>query len=455
MKTEKIVSLQKEYFNENKTKLLKVRKYKLLMLRNTIKKYEKEITKALYEDLGKSPFESYETDIGLVLSEISYVIKNMEKWAKPENKITPMAHFLSYSKIYKEPYGVVLIMSPWNCPFLLSMSPIIGAVSAGNCFVLKPSAYSPKTSEILKTIIEEVFGIKYGAVILGGRKENKDLLKQNFDYIFFTGSKSVAREVMKEASKNLTPVSLELGGKSPVIVDEKADIQLAAKRIVWGKFINAGQTCVAPDYVFAHKNIYDKLLSEIARYIFDFYGEDPLNNKEYPKIINEKHFLRLTNLLNDGKIFCGGKSDINKLKIEPSVLIDVDFEMQVMKEEIFGPILPVIKYENIKDVVSYIQKNDKPLALYIFTNDNILKKKLINTLSYGGGCINDTIIHIVNHNMPFGGVGASGMGAYHGKYSFDTFSHKKSIVEKTNAFDIEVRYPPFGNKIKIIKKLLK
>jgi len=355
--------------------------------------------------------------------------------------------------IYSEPYGVVLIISPWNYPFQLAIAPLVGALTAGNCAVLKPSNHSPKTSEVIAEMLGKAFPEEYIAVVLGGREANKDLLAQKFDYIFFTGGPAVGRFVMEAAAKHLTPVTLELGGKSPCIVDATAKIDLAAKRIVWGKFINAGQTCVAPDYVFVQKGVKEKLLASMAKYISKFFSKT--YEQKFPKIVNEKHFQRLLGLMESGDIYCGGKSDPKINRIEPTILDNVSWESPIMQEEIFGPLLPVLEFEDLEDVVKQVNARPKPLALYLFTTSKANEKHILTSISHGGGCINDTVVHLATPYLPFGGVGESGMGSYHGKASFDTFSHKKSIMKKSNLIDIPLRYPPYPESTKLLKKFMK
>lgn len=454
-RVKEIVEKQKRYFLKNETKNINFRIEKLKLLKKIIVDNENEINKALHKDLNKSPFESYETEIGLVLTELDYVIKNLPKWAKRKKVKTPLTNFLSKSYIYSEPLGVVLIMSPWNYPFQLTIDPLIGAIAAGNCAVLKTSSYSKNTSSIIHKLISENFDESFIAVLEGGREINQAVLEEKFDYILFTGSVRVGKIVMEAASKNLTPVTLELGGKSPCIVDDTCDIDLSAKRIIWGKLINAGQTCVAPDYILVDKSVKNKLIEKMEYYIIDFFGKDPLSNPEYPKIINSKHFNRILNLIDSDKVIFGGDYNEDTRKISPTILDKVSINDNIMKEEIFGPLLPIIGYKNIDDIISLINSKPKPLALYLFSNDKTVQKKILDNISFGGGCINDTLIHFATSHMPFGGVGESGMGSYHGKASFDTFSHKKSIVKKSNLIDISLRYPPYKDNLKLLKKILK
>ena len=447
-----ILNRQKEFFRSGATLPVKNRLEVLKKLKEVIQNRENDILDALHSDLGKSATEAYMCEVGLAISEISYFLKKLKKFAKDKTVFTPLTNFHSRSYIKSAPYGNVLIISPWNYPFLLSIEPLVDAIAAGNTVVLKPSAYSPATSKIVKEMLEEVFPQKYVAVVTGGREENQYLLSMKFDYIFFTGSQNVGKEVLRSASENLTPVSLELGGKSPCIIDETADIKLAAKRIAFGKFLNCGQTCVAPDYIYCHESIKADFIEEFKKQIEIQYGENPLENVNYGKIINQKHFVRLCNLLEEHKIVIGGKVDIESLKIAPTVLDNVTWEDKVMQEEIFGPVLPIMTFDNVYEVVEVIEDRPHPLALYIFSSN----KKTINNVTqlcrYGGGCINDVVVHLATPEMPFGGVGASGMGSYHGKFGFDTFSHKKSILDKKTWFDLPIRYQPYTE---ICDKLLK
>lgn len=449
------IQSQREFFSAGKTRDIQFRIAMLHRLRDAIKKHECEIMAALKLDLNKSEFEAYATEIGLVLEEIKYVVRHLPAWARPRRVKTPLMHFPSSSVLYTEPYGVALVMSPWNYPFQLAMVPLIGALAAGNTCVLKPSEYSFHTAEIIEKIIGEVFREEYVAVVRGGREANKSLLDEKFDYIFFTGSPQVGRTVMEAAAKHLTPVTLELGGKSPCIVDETANIALAAKRIVWGKFLNAGQTCVAPDYVMAQASVKDKLIMEMKKYIALFYGENPLQSGEYPKIINKKHFERILGLLEGGHVLAGGESNQDTLQIAPAILDHVTWESPVMQEEIFGPVLPVMEFQSLSDALAAVRDRPKPLAFYLFTTSKQNETYAMQNASFGGGCVNDTIIHLTNPHLPFGGVGESGMGQYHGKNSYDTFTHQKGVIKKSNLLDIPLRYPPFKNHLSILKKAMK
>lgn len=456
MNIEEIVQKQREYFLEGRTKSINFRMEALSILRKAIKENELEINEALKKDLNKSSFESYMTEVGMTLHALSNMEKNIRKWARKKHVQTPIAQFHGKSFIIPEPYGLTLVIAPWNYPFLLSMEPLIGAIAAGNCCILKPSEYAPSTSAILAKIIKQSFGEQYITVIEGGIEENTILLEQRFDYIFYTGGVLVGKIIMEKASKNLTPITLELGGKSPCIVDETANLQLAAKRIVFGKFLNAGQTCVAPDYLFVHKSVKEEFIKYLKRYIHEFMGENPINCDNYVKIINEKHFNRLLLLMQEEQIVHGGKSDEKSLKIEPTILDHITEQSSIMQEEIFGPILPVMTFDKISEVELYIVNKEKPLALYLFTTNKEVENRILNNVSFGGGCINDTIIHLATSNMPFGGVGNSGMGAYHGKASFDTFSHYKSIIKKYNWIDLPIRYLPYTDlKLKLMKIFLK
>lgn len=449
---ENILNKQRDYFKSGATLPIENRLKALKTLKKVIKNKEKEILEAIKKDLGKSAMEAYMCEVGLSISEITYFEKNLKKFAKDKHVITPLTNFHSDSIIKYCPYGNVLIISPWNYPFLLTIEPLIDAIAAGNTVVLKPSAYSPNTSKIVEEIIKEAFIPEYVAVVTGGREQNKALLSMNFDYIFFTGSQEVGKEVLRKAAENLTPVSLELGGKSPCIIDETANINLTAKRLIFAKFLNCGQTCVAPDYIYCHESIKDKLIEAMKKEVVLQYGERPLDNNDYGKIINEKHFNRLKNLIEEEKVVIGGKSNIDTLKIEPTVMQNITWEDKVMQEEIFGPILPILTFKNLEEVINIIEDKPHPLALYIFSNNKKNITKVTTNCRYGGGCVNDAVVHLATPEMPFGGVGASGMGSYHGKFGFETFSHKKSILDKKIWFDLPMRYQPYN---KFFEKLLR
>lgn len=446
-----IVENQRTYFYTGATLPLSHRIEALKKIQSYILTHEAEIGKAIRKDLGKSDFESYMCETGLVLSEITYMLKHIRSFAKEKNVLTPLAQFHSRSFKKPSPYGVALIMSPWNYPFLLTIDPLIDALAAGNTVVLKPSAYSPYTSAVIQSMIEECFDTRYVAVITGGRAENTCLLNEHFDYIFFTGSQTVGKEVMRHAAAHLTPVTLELGGKSPCIVEESTNIKLAARRIVFGKYLNCGQTCVAPDYIYCDRKIKDQLLAEIKRQIKRQFRSEPLTNKNYGKIINEKHFDRITKLIDSSKVVFGGKCDRTTLKIEPTVMDHVTFDDAVMQEEIFGPILPILTYDSLDQAIHKINSMPHPLALYVFTSDKTAARKVTARCGFGGGCINDTIIHLATSEMGFGGFGESGMGSYHGKDGFRTFSHYKSIVDKKTWLDLPMRYQPYR---KVNEKLI-
>lgn len=449
---DEIIESQCKYFQSGETLLIKTRIFHLKKLKETIKKYEEEINDALKKDLGKSSFESYMCEVGMTLSEISYMIKHISKFSKDKRVRTPIAQFASKSYKKTSPYGNVLIISPWNYPFLLAMGPLVDALAAGNTAIIKPSEFSINTSQIIKKIIKECFKEEYVSVVKGGIEESSYLLTKKFDFIFFTGSQNVGKIVLQSASKYLTPVVLELGGKSPCIVDESANIELTAKRIVFGKFVNTGQTCVAPDYILCHKVVKEELIKEIVKQIEIQYTIDPLNNDNYGRIINIKHFDRLNNLIENSKIIYGGKSDSTTLKIEPTILDNVSWNDKIMQQEIFGPILPILTFDNINEIYDLLKDKSKPLALYLFSKNKKNINFIMNRCQYGGGCINDTIIHLATTEMGFGGVGESGMGSYHGKVGFETFSHTKSIVDKKTWIDLPMRYQPY--KKGFIEKLI-
>lgn len=450
-----LIHKQKEFFASDRTQDVSFRITQLKILRDLIVSNEKSLMAALKQDLRKSAFEAYTTEIGVTLAEITFMLKHLRIWAKPRKVRTPLTHFGAKSYIYREPYGVVLILSPWNYPFYLCMAPLIGAIAAGNCAVLKPSELTPATSSLMAELIEEYFSSAYISVVEGDVVTSKALLEEQWDYIFFTGSTAVGKVIMEAAAKHLTPVTLELGGKSPCIVHRDAKLDLAAKRIVWGKFLNAGQTCIAPDYLFVHKDIKTTLVQYIKHYIQKLYGANPLLNEQYAAIVNERHFDRLCNLLGNGDILIGGKNERQSRTIEPTVLHNVGWDDPVMREEIFGPIMPILDYESLSEVVAQINHRPKPLALYVFTEDRSVQEQVLQSVSFGGGSINDTVYHIASPHLPFGGVGASGIGAYHGKASFDTFTHQKSVLKQTTLFDLPFRYSNIKNGLKKVKLFLK
>lgn len=449
-----ILNKQRRFFETGKTKDLEFRITQLKILRDVIVARESQIMDALKKDLNKDAFDSYTTEIGLVLNELTEFKKNLHKWDRTKRERTPIIHFPATSHIYREPYGLALIISPWNYPFQLAFSPLVGAIAAGNCAVLKPSEFSCHTSRVIEELVKENFREEYIAVICGEKEVTQKVLEEKFDYIFFTGSVNVGKIVMSAASKHLTPVTLELGGKSPCIVDETADLALAAKRIVWGKFMNAGQICVAPDYLLVDRKIKEPLIEEMKKVILKFYGREPHLDENHPKIINENHYQRLVDLLINQEIIWGGKQNSLALKIEPTLVDNMGWENPLMQEEIFGPILPILEFEDMEQVVSMVNQHPKPLALYLFTKSKKVQDVILKDISFGGGCINDVVMHLVNSHLPFGGVGNSGMGSYHGKYSYETFSHKKSILKKSNRLDIPLRYPTHKN-LKLAKLFMK
>ncbi len=440
---DKIVESQRIYFRSGATLSVDNRIAALKKLRNTIIKYEKEIGDALNADLGKSDFEGFMCETGMALSEISYMIRHTRAFASERRVRSPLAQFASRSYKKPCPYGNTLIMSPWNYPFLLTMDPLADAISAGNTAVVKPSAYSPATSGIISKIISECFPPEYVAVVTGGRRENSSLLEKKFDFVFFTGSQAVGKEVLRHTAEHLTPAVLELGGKSPCIVDSTARLKLAAKRIVFGKYLNCGQTCVAPDYILCERSVKDALIRELCTQVKAQYGEEPLKNPDYGRIVNEKHFDRICGLIDSEKTVLGGNVNRETLQIAPTVMDNVTWDDAVMKEEIFGPVMPVLTFDKFDDIFEILADKDKPLALYLFSENKRHIAQVTSRCSYGGGCVNDTIIHLATSAMGFGGVGESGMGAYHGKEGFDVFSHTKSIVDKKTWIDLPMRYQPY------------
>ena len=438
-----ILTAQRAWFDRGETMPVENRLRALKRLRQAVASREGEILEALKQDLGKSGYEGYMCEVGMVLSELSYLIRHLPSFARERRVATPLAQFPARSYTKPVPYGTVLVMSPWNYPFMLTLDPLADALAAGNTVVLKPSAYSPHTSAVIGKLIAECFDPAWVAVVTGGRAENQQLLQAPFDYIFFTGSQSVGREVLRHAAERLTPVTLELGGKSPCLVDRSANLPLAAKRIVFGKFLNCGQTCVAPDYLYCHREVKDRLLREIRAQITAQFGERPLERETYGKIINPKHFQRLMGLIDPDKVVLGGQGDPESCRIAPTVMDGVTWDDPVMQEEIFGPILPVLTFDTMEEAVKRINAGSHPLALYLFTSDRAQARYVTARCQFGGGCLNDTIIHLATPRMGFGGVGASGMGAYHGKVGFETFSHRKSIVDKKTWLDLPMRYQPY------------
>ncbi|KAF0817834.1 MULTISPECIES: aldehyde dehydrogenase [unclassified Cytobacillus] len=450
-----LIQKQRRFFTEGKTKDVSFRMEALSKLRSVIKQHEQELMDALKADLNKSEFDAYLTEIGILLEEIRFTMKHLKKWAKPRKVKSTIAQIGSKSYIYPEPYGVSLIIAPWNYPFQLAIAPLIGAIAAGNCAILKPSELTPQTSALLSKLISNHFPEEYIAAVEGDAETSTALLNEKLDYIFFTGSVPVGKIIMEAAAKNLTPVTLELGGKSPCIIHEDANLKLAAKRIAWGKYINAGQTCVAPDYLYVHSRVKEEFLKELKQAILELYGEDPIASGSFTRIVSEKHFSRLSKFLADGTVIHGGRYDSTALSIEPTVLSDITWNDKVMEDEIFGPILPVLEYEDLSMMIGEVTARPKPLALYIFTESEGVQKQILSSISFGGGCINDTVYHLSSPYLPFGGVGESGIGAYHGKGSFDVFSHEKSILKQTTRFDLPFRYPTTKNALKKVKFFIK
>ncbi len=454
MNGQDLITQQRTYFASGETLSIETRKGALQKLLQAIDRHEQAILEALHTDLSKSHIEGYITEIGIVRHELRYCLKHIKTWSKVKRKRTPLAYWPSKSFIVPEPYGVVLIMAPWNYPFQLCLVPLIGAISAGNTVILKPSAYAPATSQVIADLITEVFNSNYVSVVQGGRKENEELLEQCFDYIFFTGSKAVGKLVMAKAAQHLTPVTLELGGKSPAVVDATANITLAARRIIFGKLINAGQTCIAPDYVLVDKSIKKALVAALKTEIATSFVEGDIS--DFPTIVNTKHYQRLSAFVKDDPTIDSSVLDEQNLRIAPILLENATFTDPIMQEEIFGPILPIITFDTREEAIEQIISKPKPLALYLFTKDKSTMQRFMHTVSFGGGCINDTIIHMTNNHMGFGGVGESGMGSYHGKKSFDTFTHYKSMAKSSNWIDIPLRYRPYSKrKENIIKKVLR
>lgn len=446
-----VVNAQRKFFQTGATLPVKYRVEALKKLKANILANQNELYAAIQSDLGKSEFESFMCEVGMVLTELTYMIKHTKKFAKDVTKPTPLTNFPAHSFVKTSPYGNVLIMSPWNYPFLLTIEPLVDAIAAGNTAVVKPSAYSPATSAAMEKLLKETFPPEYVAVVTGGRAENACLLETKFDYIFFTGSQAVGKEVLRHAAEFLTPATLELGGKSPCIIDSSAKIKLAAKRFTWGKFLNCGQTCVAPDYILCHSSVKEQFIKELIKEIKAQLGEEPLANKDYGKIINQKHFERINGLINKDKVVFGGKSNPETMQIEPTIMDNVTWDDAVMGEEIFGPLVPILTFDSYDEIYATLNDKAKPLAFYLYTENRKQMKEFTSRFNFGGGCINDCIIHLATNNLGFGGCGESGMGAYHGKVGFDTFSTKKSIVDRKTFMDVFLRYQPFsGAKKKIL-----
>ncbi|HSH19936.1 MAG TPA: aldehyde dehydrogenase [Draconibacterium sp.] len=441
-----IIEKQTAFFNSSATIPVDFRIQQLKRLKQTIKKYENETIKALNKDLGKSEFEAFTGEVGLAVHEISFHIKHLKSWAKPKKVSTPIFSFPSKSYIHKQPYGNILIIGPFNFPFMLTIIPLIGAISAGNVAVIKPSEYTTATSLMIEKIIAETFQPEYVTVVQGGVDISQKLMDIRWDKIFFTGSSNVGKIVMQAAAKNLTPVVLELGGKNPVVVDKDANLEVAAKRIIWGKFFNAGQSCVAPDHLFVHEDVQEKLLPYLKQAVVQFYSENPKESKDFARIINEKTTRRLSEIIKNEKIYLGGTFEHDERYFAPTILTEIKEESPVMQDEIFGPVLPIITFKDLNNVVNYINQKEKPLVLYYFSEDRKKQKEILNRTFSGDACINEVVVHFTNFSLPFGGVGYSGMGTYHGKHSFEIFSHSRSVMKTTTAFDLPFRYAP-DNKL--------
>lgn len=449
-----IVQKQRTFFNTGKTKSIEFRIEQLKKLRQIIVDNEKAIIQALHDDLKKSELEAYATEVGIVLVEIDDLLKNVKSWSKPQRVKTPLFHQLATSWRYPEPYGVTYIISPWNYPFQLLIAPLAAAMVAGNTAILKPSELSEKTSLLIYKLISENFDESYIKVVLGGVEESKAMLEQRFDYIFFTGGTEIGRYVYQAAARHLTPVTLELGGKSPCIVDEDIQLTHTSRRILWGKFTNAGQTCVAPDYLLVNKKVKAQLIDKMKEHLKEFYGDDPAQSPDYGRIISNRHFDRIARMISPEKVVVGGQMDRSDKYIAPTLLEGVSLEDSVMQEEIFGPVLPIIEYNTLDEAIAYIKQFEKPLALYIYSRDSSVQNKIMQEVPFGGGCINESVMHVGQGHLPFGGVGESGLGAYHGKASFETFTHYKSVLKKSTLSDMPIKYPPYKNNVGIIKKLM-
>lgn len=449
-----VIAKQREFFASGQTKDYDFRVAQLNKLSQLIKENEQLILDALNADLRKPAIEAFGSEILVILSEIKFILKHLKAWMKPKRVGTPINLFPSSSFIHSEPLGVVLIVAPWNYPFGLTIHPLIGAIAAGNCAILKPSEHTPQTSSVIAKIINSNFDPSFITAIEGGIETNQALLAEKFDHIFFTGGTAIGQIVMEAAAKHLTPVTLELGGKSPCIVDADCNLETTAKRIVWGKFYNAGQTCVAPDYLLVQKDIKDALINKLLESVKTFFGETPQQSPDFARIVNHRQFDRLVSLLDEGKILIGGQSDRSDRFIAPTLIDEISPSSKIMEEEIFGPILPILEYDQISEAIAFINAQPKPLALYLFSNSQQKQEQIIREISFGGGCFNDTIMHLGNPELPFGGVGNSGMGSYHGKATFDTFSHRKSVLKNSFRFDLKWRYPPYTMTLETLKKFI-
>lgn len=455
MEIEQLIYQQQQFFKSQKTKDLSFRKNALKKLLAEIQKNEEAIQHALYQDFKKSIFESYISEIGIVIAELKLAIRKLNRWSKPKTVVPSILNFPSWEKIYKEPYGTVLVIGPWNYPFQLSISPLIGAIAAGNTAILKPSELTQNTSQLVAEIIKNCFEESHITVVQGDAGTARSLLNSKWDYIFFTGSISIGKLIAKAAAENLTPTTLELGGKSPCIIHESANINISAKRIVWGKFINGGQTCIAPDYILVHKKIKESFVEAFKKEIENAYGKNQKESNDYPRIVNHRNYHRLMKMLENETILFGGQNDENDLYIAPTLIDCKSLDSVSMQEEIFGPILPILTYSSEDEIESIITSYEKPLSLYVFSSNRLFAKNIIQKYSFGGGVINDTVVHFANHRLPFGGVGHSGQGAYHGIHSFNTFSHAKSVVNRFTWLDIPMRYAPYKGKLKLLKLFFK
>ena len=449
-----LVIEQRKFFYSGKTTSIDFRKNNLLKLKNALEKYQDELIQAVYNDFKKSEFEVLLTEFAMLLLEIRKHLKNLNRWAKPQKVRASILNFPSTDYIYKQPYGVVLIISPWNYPLLLAIQPMASAIAAGNCIILKPSEISSNTSTVIAKMLSETFPQEYISVIQGDAKKTTEILVNKFDKIFFTGSTSVGKIIQQKAAETLTPTVLELGGKSPCVITKTANLEIAAKRITFGKFVNAGQTCIAPDFIWIDETIKDKFLAVLKQTIIDFYGNEIQSNPDFPRVINQKQFLRLEKYLSDGEIYFGGNTDASDNYIEPTILDKISFDDAIMQDEIFGPILPVLTFKNLAEVIEHNHQNEKPLAMYLFSTNQSEIKNFMTQTQFGGGCINDVLSHIINDKVPFGGFGSSGLGNYHGKFGFDAFVHFKSVVHRKNWLDFKIKYAPYAKKSQIIKKLL-
>lgn len=456
MNIAEIYKAQQDFFASGATLTHAFRKQQLQLLKKAIKKHEQRIMDALYADLHKPPVEAYSSEVGLVYAEITAMLNGLKQWMRVEAVSSPLPQYPSKSRIQRVPLGLTLLIAPWNYPFQLLMAPLAGAIAGGNCAILKPSELTPHTASVIATLIRETFDPKYIALIEGdGSVVIPEAMQHRFDHVFFTGSTAVGKKILEMAAPHLTPVTLELGGKSPCVVDDKVDINVAAKRIIWGKYWNAGQTCIAPDYILVHEKVKDALINAMKKAIVHFWGDDPARSPDYARIINTKRFHTLKGYLSQGRILHGGSTDEKELFIAPVLMDEVNWNSAVMQEEIFGPVLPVITFKTLEEAVQLIRQQPYPLALYIFTKRKSTEKVLMEQLRFGGGCINNTLAHFTNEELPFGGVGYSGMGRYHGKYSFETFTHERSMLKTATWIDVSVKYPPYKNKLKMIRKVIK